>query len=47
MAKTPSQHPEAVADQQSATSTQKTSSIPAPERKAAETASTMRKTQTW
>jgi hypothetical protein len=37
MVKTPSQRPEAIADQQSATSTQKTSSIPAPERKAAGT----------
>jgi hypothetical protein len=47
MAKTPSQHQEAVADQQSATSMQKTSSILAPERKAAETALMMQTTQTW
>jgi hypothetical protein len=33
-AKTPSQHPEAVVDQWSVTSTQKTSSIPVPKRKA-------------
>jgi hypothetical protein len=47
MAKTPLQHPEAVADQQSTMSMQKTSSILAPERKATKTASMMRKTQTW
>jgi hypothetical protein len=47
MAKTPSQHPEAIADQQNATSTQKTSSIPLPERKATGTVSMTRKTQTW
>jgi hypothetical protein len=46
MAKIPSQHLEAVADQRSATSTQKTSSIPVPERKAIEIITMMQRTQT-
>jgi hypothetical protein len=47
MAKIPSRQPEAIADQPSAMPTQKTSSILALERKAAETALMTWKTQIW